>query len=453
MPTSLPTHLPRWIDTAPGAQAAEESVSGSAVAEPLNAKPDDAPNAHTYDAALLPRTRSQWQFGDWDSLTQLDRDTLQHHPDRAELALLAAAGRLQIDRFDEARCYLRLAEDWGVSKKLISHLLIAGVLNSIGRVYLAKSEEKAALNYFENAIEIVRPDVDRQLIGEARAVREAAQLGMLVQAARLMDSQLNAAKISKDQEQARIKILEIEIELLHHELSLAQQRQQLFAFKEIETGVNKIGSEEWKVQIERKSVSQLGQDLWVLEKTGFKRGGYFVEFGATDGVLLSNTWLLEKEFDWQGICAEPNPKFFAQLKKNRNCIVSNQYIGRETGQKVEFILADAYGGSREFADVDRHKEKRKAYAAVGHITNFTAISLDEFLEQHHAPHDIDYMSIDTEGSEFDLLSSFPFEKWNINRFTIEHNYAEQRDHIHELLTRNGYFRIEREWDDWYEKIS
>jgi len=428
---------------APTAVAVSERSHFDAIDSPTQLVP--------YDENLLERARTQWQFGDWQSLVQLDRDTLQHHPDRAKLALLAAAGRLQTGQDAEAKTYIRLAQEWGGSKQHIAKILIAGVHNSLGRAYMAKGEGKVALNHFEDAIQIVQPNADRRLVGEARAVREAAQLGLLPQAARLMDTQLNDIKARNGQEQARIKILETEIELLHHELSLAQQRQQLFAPRAAENAKTPIGSDEWKAQLRNKSFSQLGQDLWVLEKTGYKRGGYFVEFGATDGVLLSNTWLLEKELGWQGICAEPNLRFFEQLKKNRKCVVSNQYIGRETGRQVEFILADAYGGSREFAAADHQKEKRNAYAAAGHVTTFTSISLDDFLEQHYAPRDIDYMSIDTEGSEYDLLSSFPFEKWNVRLLTVEHNYAEQRSKIYELLSRHGYARSECEWDDWYEK--
>lgn len=62
------------------------------------------------------------------------------------------------------------------------------------------------------------------------------------------------------------------------------------------------------------------------------------------------------------------------------------------------------------------------------------------------------MSIDTEGSEFDILDAFDFQKWRVGTFCIEHNYAPQRAQIHDLLTRQGYQRVLPEisrFDDWY----
>jgi hypothetical protein len=101
---------------------------------------EDAQHVVPYDENLLERSRTQWHFGDWESLAKLERDTLQHHPDRAKLALLAAAGHLQQGNSQEARQFTRLAQDWGCSKKLISQIsslacttLWAAPLPSAGR--------------------------------------------------------------------------------------------------------------------------------------------------------------------------------------------------------------------------------------------------------------------------------------------------------------------------------
>lgn len=175
-----------------------------------------------------------------------------------------------------------------------------------------------------------------------------------------------------------------------------------------------------------------------------------MEFGATDGVLLSNTFLLEKEFGWQGICAEPNPKFQVQLKNNRNCIVSDQCIAGESGKKVGFIFAGAFGGMEQYADDDQHREKRKAYQAAGEVATLTTVSLRDFLKQHGAPYEIDYLSIDTEGSEYEILAAFPFDTWKIQLITVEHNFTKRRADIRALLEKKGYQCIEMQWDDWYE---
>jgi hypothetical protein len=80
------------------------------------------------------------------------------------------------------------------------------------------------------------------------------------------------------------------------------------------------------------------------------------------------------------------------------------------------------------------------------------ISLDNLLERHGAPNEIDYLSIDTEGSEFVILKDFPFQKWKIRIITVEHNYSVARNSIKDLLYFNGYkrkFEGLSKWDDWY----
>lgn len=137
------------------------------------------PEVVPYDENLLERARTQWQFGDWQSLVGLDRGSLQHHPDRAKLAMLAAAGRLQTDQTAEARHYICLAQDWGASKKLISQILIAGVHNSLGRAAAISNQQHRALQHFENSIAIGAPGSAKSLIANARARSELETMGLL----------------------------------------------------------------------------------------------------------------------------------------------------------------------------------------------------------------------------------------------------------------------------------
>lgn len=134
-----------------------------------------------FDENLLERTRTQWQFGDWHSLAQLNHETLQHHPDRAKLALLASAGLLQIGNDTKAREFIRLAKDWGISKKQIYQVLAAGIHNSLGRASVLVGRQTKALEHFEASIAVADPGVDIQLLTRARISQQCSNLGFTVQ--------------------------------------------------------------------------------------------------------------------------------------------------------------------------------------------------------------------------------------------------------------------------------
>jgi len=406
------------------------------------------------DEATLARAKTHWFFGEWHQLTALDIDLLHTHPDRDRFALLIASAHQQLGEHEKARTYTRMSLNWGCPPRVVAQLLIAGVHNTLGRAAALNQDESRIAHHFEASVAAIGTK-DTALVSHARSVREMARMGLLPQAATLVDQQLQATHKSKQkphQQEAHYKVLKTEVELLSHELSLAQQRQQIFQ-PSTDEDHNKPSIDQntssWFERLKKHSVSQLGQDLWVLEQTNYKRNGFFVEFGATDGVLLSNTWLLEKEFGWRGICAEPNPKFIDQLKRNRNCTVSSACIGAKTGEQVKFIFADAFGGMQQHLNEDMHGNKRQAYVDTEGYSILETISLNDFLEQHGAPVDINYLSIDTEGSEYEILKSFPFDRWRIRLMTIEHNFTDRRSDIRTLMEQNGYHCIEMEWDDWF----
>jgi FkbM family methyltransferase len=401
------------------------------------------------------RLRTAWCMGDWEALANLRVSTLTHHPERHRIALLVASAQQQLGQHEEARHNVRLALSWGCPPRLVAQILIAGVHNTLGRAAALTRDTETSQKHFNAAVLPSASDADMPLLSQMRSLREMTRLDLFPQAAELLGTAIAETRTTTDrpeQTNARIKVLESELNLLNHELSIAQQRQMVLrSAPDSEVRGGEVGSPRWRQELARRSVSQLGQDLWVLEMSAYKRGGFFVEFGATDGVLLSNTYLLEREFAWNGLCAEPNQKMFAQLQKNRQCIVSDACIAGESGHDVEFIFAGVFGGIAKYSSADQHGERRAAYATAGHIGRVVTVSLDDFLRRHGTPFDIDYLSIDTEGSELEILAKFPFERWNIRLITVEHNYTPQRQAIFELLRGHGYQRTEREWDDWYSR--
>jgi len=206
-----------------------------------------------------------------------------------------------------------------------------------------------------------------------------------------------------------------------------------------------------------KSKSQLAQDIFVVANTEIKENNFFVEFGATDGITISNTFLLEKELNWNGILIEPASIWHESLEKNRNCIIDKRAIFSISGETMKFLVVEnnkraepglsslkKFANNGDWASNIRLKNSREEIVET--------ISLNDLLDFYNAPKLIDYISIDTEGSELDIIKHFDFKKRTINIISIEHNYHKNRDKIHSKLTKEGYKRVFEnlsKFDDWY----
>lgn len=202
------------------------------------------------------------------------------------------------------------------------------------------------------------------------------------------------------------------------------------------------------------SKSQIQQDLFVLQELEFKEKGFFVEFGATNGITLSNTYLLEKQFGWTGILAEPAKMWHDDLKKNRTASIETNCVWKTTGETLNFneVAVGELSTIASFNEADSHKTSRNK----GEVYQVKTISLLDLLRQHNAPKHIDFLSIDTEGSEYEILKHFDFNSYSFKVIAVEHNYTILRESIYDLLTSKGYKRkytgLSR-WDDWYVKIN
>jgi len=188
--------------------------------------------------------------------------------------------------------------------------------------------------------------------------------------------------------------------------------------------------------------SQCGQDKYLVEKLfKWKEKGVFFDIGAHDGVSYSNTYYLEKELGWTGICVEPQNENYQKLAQNRNCICVHGCIFETSGEKTFLQVngpSEMLSGLLETYE-SRHLQRAKAevaqYGGSIELIKTMAYNFNELCEQHNLHH-IDALSIDTEGSEERILRSIDFDAIDITALVVENNYGSTS--TKEFLESKGY---------------
>ena len=199
-----------------------------------------------------------------------------------------------------------------------------------------------------------------------------------------------------------------------------------------------------------KSNSQFGKDLWIKKVTNNKINGFFVELGARDGKLTSNTYLLEKELNWTGILVECSPKNFERLQQLRsNCKLDNRIISNKSGEYINFYpgLSSGVGSIYKNSNFTRNSP-----------ILIETITLSDLLKEHNAPEEIDYISLDVEGAEELALEGFNWD-YKVNYWTIEsgnwmnrYENKNRRNKIKEIMLNQGYKVFEGKHqvvEDWF----
>tara|TARA_B100000989_G_scaffold259936_1_gene210336 strand:+ start:37 stop:864 length:828 start_codon:yes stop_codon:yes gene_type:complete len=203
--------------------------------------------------------------------------------------------------------------------------------------------------------------------------------------------------------------------------------------------------------------SQLYQDVFasfIIDKNFNKT---FLEFGATDGIDLSNTYVLEKNFGWNGSLSEPSPQWHKNLKNNRpNCNIITKCIWSKSGEVLDFFESDVgvLSTISEYKESDKVSIPGNTIERVrsGKLVKVETISLNDVIHKSFNSVAPSYISIDTEGSEYEILRFFNFKKFRPVVFTIEHNFTEIENKIDGLMFENDYVRIFKEFtafDAWY----
>ena len=173
--------------------------------------------------------------------------------------------------------------------------------------------------------------------------------------------------------------------------------------------------------------SQIGQDI-ILSKlfTPVRSGGFFVDVGAHNGKTFSNSLYFEQR-GWSGICVEANPRLIPELQINRRCEVLHAVISEIEGE-CEFLSVSGNSemlSTPNFGYNNRNKKRihRNIQKTGGYIDSVkvSSQSLDKvFLER--SIKDIDFISLDVEGSEMGVLRSLSLDKAKIKLFVVENNY-------------------------------
>ena len=203
--------------------------------------------------------------------------------------------------------------------------------------------------------------------------------------------------------------------------------------------------------------SQLYQDVFAdfLIENNYDKT--FLEFGATDGIDLSNTHFLENYSKWKGVLGEPDPQWHEQLKKNRpDSKIITKCIWKKTGETLDFLSSEngvlSTINSFRYSDKDSMSENSKLRNNKFKNFKIESISLNDLIRDEFNDTAPSYISVDTEGSEFEILKNFDFKKYQPIFFTVEHNYTSNQKSIDELMIANNYVRIFRKitsFDAWY----
>jgi len=153
---------------------------------------------------------------------------------------------------------------------------------------------------------------------------------------------------------------------------------------------------------------------------------------------------------WCGILAEPGKAWHPHLRKNRISQIDTRAVWRNSGCELLFNETEL----REISTLDKFNmcDLHSVLRLQGKEYLVKTISLEDLLQTHSVPNEIDYLSIDTEDSEYEILAHFDFGKRVLRCITCDHNYTANREKINSLLTSKGYVKKYTEFsecDDWY----
>lgn len=182
--------------------------------------------------------------------------------------------------------------------------------------------------------------------------------------------------------------------------------------------------------------SQFKQDYYLYDRhfKNLKRTGTYIDVAANDAVQISNTYFFDRCLLWRGICVEGNPFYFDRIYRLRTCALVPTCVGKTEGEAVNFGLMG--GASGVVGGTNKHMETWARQKREVHTLRERCTTVGLLMDKEQMPV-VDYMSLDVEGHELDVLKGIDWDRAKINVLTIEvsQNSSEQ---ITEFLVARGY---------------
>ncbi len=383
------------------------------------------PYAMAYDQDLLDKYRTLWQSGEWESLVTLDSDILEHHPDRAKLALIIASAWQQLNDLIVARGFIKKAKEWGCDKKLIAQILIAGVHNTLGRASVINQNESRALEHFHAAVKGGGGNEKRT--GGGRVRRELARLDLLSESARLLlkvhsDTQVQTFAEPDVVNFSPTTILSADdMESPENEINLGSK---LSVFYE---GIV--------------SYAQNFEDVMLWRALNNIQNGFYIDVGANHPINDSVSKAFYEK-GWRGIHIEPLEEYAELIRINRPDETVLSLALSDTKKEIPFYVAENAEGlsTGDLSITNNHKQNGFIFHE---IRVFTTTLSDVFSIA--GSREIHWLKIDVEGMERDVLAGWGHSKARPWIVVIESTYPNTQIETfvqwEYILTDMGYQKV------------
>lgn len=153
--------------------------------------------------------------------------------------------------------------------------------------------------------------------------------------------------------------------------------------------------------------------------------------------MISNTYFMDRCLGWHGICVEANQKYFEKIHRERSCALVPTCVSERDGVTVDFAMSGPGGGI-----TTTHRQGKQILDSAKSVERKRCVSVQRQLERYGVSH-IDYLNLDVEGHEMNVLRSIEWDSVQVDVITVEIAGSTEGP-IHEFLTDKGFVRHDNE---------